>query len=114
MKHTIEEFNATLDEFISYYRAKYRESAPDRPDSTRFQMSKALNLHLAIERGYAAVVPYHKQLGTPLQAIEFALTIDDDKRSKIFLIDWDKGDLRNWPEYRAMIAEAAKGGEDEN
>lgn len=49
-------------------------------------------------------------LGTAVQAIEFALTgIDDAWTDRCaFLEAWQHGDISEWPEYKAMIAEVKK------
>jgi len=44
------------------------------------------------------------ELGTPLQAIEFA--IKEGYEAAIFLEAWSEGDLSEWPEY----LEFCKGG----
>ena len=37
-------------------------------------------------------------LGTPLQAIAFA--IEQDLDAAAFLTDWSEGDVSEWPEYQ--------------
>lgn len=42
-------------------------------------------------------------LGTAVQAIEFALGIDDHWDMRQFLDDWMHGDVSEWPEYSTHI-----------
>ena len=41
-------------------------------------------------------------LGTPTQAIEFALTLDLNSLPE-FLNDWREGDISDWPEYADFL-----------
>ena len=39
------------------------------------------------------------EIGTAVQAIEFALTIDDHYEMRGFLDRWMHGDIEEWPDY---------------
>ncbi|QRE77356.1 hypothetical protein [Methylobacterium aquaticum] len=45
----------------------------------------------------------HENIGTPVQAIEFALKIDDHYDMRDFLGSWNEGDLTDWPEFLEHI-----------
>lgn len=46
-------------------------------------------------------------LGTAVQAIEFALKIDDHYDMREFLNGWMHGDVEEWDEYQSFIQEKA-------
>ena len=45
-------------------------------------------------------------IGTAVQAIEYALTIDDAFEMKDFLTDWQCGDIAGWEDYSDWLEEA--------
>lgn len=45
-------------------------------------------------------------LGTPVQAIQYALQMaenGDDRAALLFLRDWSEGDLSDWPHFRGLV-----------
>lgn len=50
-------------------------------------------------------------IGTPLQAIEYALLLDDGLEMKQFLSDWQHGDIECWLEYRRFITQPPASGD---
>ena len=42
-------------------------------------------------------------IGTPVQAIEYALRLDDWAEMQCFLKDWQEGDVSAWVEYLGFI-----------
>lgn len=50
-------------------------------------------------------------LGTAVQAIEFAITIDDHYDRLEFLESWKHGDLSEWDDFKSFIRAEQKGGQ---
>jgi hypothetical protein len=48
--------------------------------------------------------------GTGIQAIEFALEIDDHYDMRYFLQGWNEGSLDEWPEYYEWLEHVEEGG----
>jgi hypothetical protein len=54
----------------------------------------------------AKLVPEVETIGTPLQAIDFSLDMNDSEEAMMFLRDWRRGDLSLWMDYTAKVTAA--------